>query len=184
MNIRQSLLFIIITSMAACSTPKSYFSVDTREKVEATSIAVDKLQFYIDKDVELRRELSSADAKVSSGKVIIENGKYMNIILLKAGTPGACTAVHDHSLDIAFENGDDKNINFSVPGNARSNAIYSLSAEKWISNYNTREIGKITYDGQVYFMRFDGSKPKLMIRKISKDKYEVNKRVMSGRKVD
>lgn len=184
MNISRFFPFIIITLLAACSTPKSYFSVDTRNKVEATSIAVDRLQFYIDKDVELRRELSSADAKVSSGKVIMENGKYLNIILLKAGTLGACTAVHDHSLDIAFENGDGKNISFSVPDRAGANAIYSLSAEKWTSNYNSSEIGKITYDGQVYFMRFDGSRPKLMIKKTSKDTYEVNKRVMSGRKVN
>ncbi len=183
MNRIKILSFVFIVSLASCSTSKSYFTVDTRNKVEQKSIAVEQLQFYIDKDVELRRELSSSDAKVSSGKVIMENGKYINIILLKAGTLGVCTEAQEHSLNIAFENGDNKNINFSVPGNARSSAIYSLSAEKWMNTYKSPEIGKVTYDGQVYFMRFDGSRPKLMIKKASNDKYEVNKRVMSGRKV-
>src|SRR4051794_29850487 len=104
MNLTRLLFLMAISSLTACSASKSYFTVDTRNKVEAKSIAVERLQFYIDKDVELKRELSSADAKVSSGKVIMENGKYVNIILLKAGTLGACTAAHEHSLDVAFEN--------------------------------------------------------------------------------
>ncbi|MFT3911936.1 MAG: hypothetical protein QM737_21100 [Ferruginibacter sp.] len=184
MTIIKKLTIICAIGLASCSTTsKSYFTTDTRNKVEQKSIAVDQLQYYIDKDVELRRELSSGDVKVSSGKVISENGKYINIILLKAGTPGACTQIHNNSLDIAFESGDNKNITFSVNENAGSNGVYKLSAEKWISNYNSPEIGKITYDGQVYFMRFDGARPKLMIKKSSNDKYEVNKRVMSGRKI-
>lgn len=184
MKIIKTLTLFCVIGLTSCSTTsKSYFTVDTRNKVEQKSIAVDQLQYYIDKDVELRRELSSGDVKVSSGKIISENGKYLNIILLKAGTPGACTHIGNNSLDIAFESGDDKNINFAVPERAGSNAVYSLAPEKWISNYNSPEIGKITYDGQVYFMRFDGAHPKLMIKKLSKDKYEVNKRVMGGRKI-
>ena len=179
------LAFIFVAGLSACSTiPKSYFTVDTRNKVEEKSIPVDKLQFYIDKDVELRRELSSRDAKVSSGKVKIENGKYINIILLKQGTLGVCTQARKNSLDIAFESGDGKNINFGVPERSGSNSVYSLLADQWVSNYNNPEIGKITYDGQVYFMRFTGARPKLMIKKTAKDKYEVNKRVMSGRKIE
>ena len=177
-----SILFII--SLASCSsTCKYYFTVDTRNKVEQKSIPIDQLQYYINKDVELRRELSSGDTKVSSGKIIRENGKYLNIILLKAGTPGVCTQINSNSLDIAFENGDGKNIKFAVPGGTNANSIYTLSPDQWISNYNSPQIGKVTYDGQVYFMRFDGDRPKLMIKKSETDKFEVNKRVMGGRKL-
>ena len=185
MEIIKKLGVILIIGLGSCATiPKSYFTVDTRNKVEEKSIPVDKLQYYIDKDVELRRELSSRDAKVSSGKVKFENGKYINIILLKGGTLGVCTQIRNNSLDIAFESGDGKNLTFSVPERAGSNAVYSLSAGQWLRNYNTAEIGKITYDGEVYFMRFNGARPKLMIKKSATDKYEVNKRVMSGRKID
>lgn len=183
MKIINTFLIAFVFSLAACSSTKSYFTVDTRSKVESKSISVDQLQYYIDKDVELRRELSSGETKVSSGKVITENGKYINIILLKAGTQGVCTGINKNTLDVSFESGDSKNIRFSVPERAGAGTVYSLSAEKWLSNYNSGEIGKITYDGQVYFMRFEGSRPKLMIKKSSNDKYEVNKRVMSGRKI-
>jgi hypothetical protein len=184
MNIIKTLAFIAVAGISACSTPKSYFTAETKNRIDANSIPVQKLQFYIDKDVELRRELSSKDdTKVSSGKVILENGKYVNIILLKKGTPGICTNANGGMLDIAFESGNNKNISFALPLGANSNTAYSLSAEKWLNNYNTAEVGKITYDGQVYFMRFNGARPKLMIKKSDINNYEVNKRTMKGRKI-
>ncbi|MEO8768816.1 MAG: hypothetical protein ABI402_01985 [Ferruginibacter sp.] len=184
MKIIHTLAVVFIISLASCSSSSKYFfTVDTRNKVEQKSIPIDQLQYYINKDVELRRELSSGDTKVSSGKIIRENGKYINIILLKAGTPGVCTQTHPNSLDIAFENGDGKNITFAVPGSTNANAVYTLSPEQWISNYNSPQIGKVTYDGQVYFMRFNGERPKLMIKKLETDKFEVDKRTMSGRKL-
>ena len=82
-----TLSIIFTITLASCSTAKkSYFTVDTRKRVEEKAIPMEKLQFYVDKDVELRRELASRETKVTSGKVILENGKYVNIILLKAGT--------------------------------------------------------------------------------------------------
>jgi len=184
MNQLNKLTVVTLLAFSACSTPKSYFTVGTRNVIEQKNIPVEKLQFYIDKDVELRRELSSKDATVRSGKVIFENGKYVNIVLLKAGTLGVCTQANKNSLDVAFENGDNRNISFAVPDRAGSNTVYSLSSEKWFNNYNTGEIGKVTYDGDVYFMRFTGARPKLLIKKSGTNKNEVNKRVMSGRKID
>ena len=179
----KQILLLAVIGLAACSTPKSFFTADTRNKVEEKGIPLEKLQFYIDKDVELRRELSSRDATVHSGKVKIENGKYINIILLKQGTLGVCTGENQHSVDIAFESGESKSLVFDLPTRSFNNNVYSLDAEKWLTPYNSPEIGKITYDGDVYFMRFSGPRPKLMVKKTSKDKFEVNKRVMSGRKI-
>lgn len=191
MKLLSTLSVILVIALSSCSTlSKSYFTVDTRKRVEERAIPVEKLQFYIDKDVELRRELSARDARVSSGKVVFENGKYVNIILLKAGTSGVCTQALNNSLDISFENGDSKNIRFNVPERASSAAVYSLFSDQWMKTYRTAydplttEIGKVVYDGDTYFMRFSGERPKLMIQKTAQDKYQVNKRVMSGRKVD
>ena len=176
-------VIIVLLGLAACSTPKSYFTADTRNKVEEKGIPLNKLQFYIDKDVELRRELNSRDATVRSGKVKVENGKYINIILLKKGTQGVCTGKNSNSLDIAFESGETKNLVFGLPSHPFSNNVYSLDAEKWLNPFKGPEIGKITYDGDVYFMRFTGARPKLMVKMTSKEKFELDKRVMSGRKI-
>lgn len=189
MKFLTTLSFVVIV-LASCSTAKrSYFSVDTRRRVEEISIPVEKLQFYVDKDLELRRELTARDAKVTSGKVVFENGKYVNIILLKAGTLGVCTQALNNTLDIAFENGENKSLRFSVPDRATANVIYSLFADQWMNRYSSydpsvAQVGKVVYDGEIYFMRFSGDRPKLMIEKTAKDKYQVNTRVMKGRKVD
>ncbi|HEX2683006.1 MAG TPA: hypothetical protein VHL77_03700 [Ferruginibacter sp.] len=185
-----TLLIIFVLAVSSCDTAKrSYFTVDTRRRVEEIAIPVEKLQFYIDKDLELKRELAARDAKVTSGKVVIENGKYVNIVILKAGTQGVCTVARNNTLEIAFENGDNKNIRFGVPEKAGSTAVYSLFADEWMNRYsaynpNVVQVGKIVYDGDVYYMRFSGERPKLMIQKTAKDKYQVNTRVMKGRKVD
>jgi len=190
MKFINTLLVITVLALSSCSTSqKSYFTVDTRKWVEEKTIPIEKLQFYIDKDVELRRELAARDAKVSSGKVVFENGKYVNIIILKAGTFGVCTRTLNNTLEISFENGENKNIRFGVPDKSGTNAVYSLFADEWTRSYNTynpeiSQSGKIVYDGEVYYMRFSGERPKLMIEKSSKDNYQVNKRVMGGRKVD
>ena len=190
MKFFSTLSIILILALSSCSTlQKSYFTVDTRKRVEERAIPVEKLQFYVDKDLELRRELTARDAKVTSGKVVFENGKYVNIILLKAGTLGVCTQALNNTLDISFENGDNKNIRFNVPERAASSMVYSLFADQWINRYssydpNVSQVGKIVYDGDIYFMRFTGDRPKLMIKKTAKDKYEINTRVMKGRKVD
>ncbi len=190
MKFINTLCVIFVLALSSCSTSqKSYFSVDTRKRVEERSIPVEKLQFYIDKDVELRRELAARDAKVTSGKVVFENGKYVNIVLLKAGTQGVCTMAFNNKLEISFENGENKNIRFGVPEKAGSAAIYSLFADEWTNSYGTynptvTQVGKIVYDGDLYYMHFNGERPKLMIEKTAKDKYQVNTRVMSGRKVE
>lgn len=190
MKFLSTLSIIIVVALSSCSTSqKSYFTVDTRKRVEDVAIPVEKLQFYVDKDVELRRELTARDAKVTSGKVVFENGKYVNIILLKAGTLGVCTQALNNALDISFENGENKNIRFTVPDRATANMVYSLFADQWMNRYsaydpNASQVGKIVYDGEIYFMRFVGDRPKLMIQKTGKDKYEINTRVMKGRKVD
>lgn len=184
--IKPGSLFILLIAvfLSSCSSSKSYFTSDTRNKIEQNSIPVDKLQYYIDKDVELKRELASGDATVKSGKVILENGKYVNLILLKKGTAGVCTGVYKNSLDISFESGESSSLAFAASNGRNANGAYSLDAEKWIKPYGSPEVGRVTYDGDVYFMRFSGARPKLMIKKTSTDKYEVNKRVMSGRKVE
>jgi len=103
--------------------------------------------------------------------------------LLKEGTAGVCTRIGNNMLEIAFENGEDKSLTFTTASRGGRNGVYSLDADKWIKPYNGAEVGKITYDGETYFMRFTGTRPKLMIKKTANDKYEVDKRTMGGRKL-
>jgi hypothetical protein len=174
---------ILVTALTSCTTPKSYFTVGIRNKVESKAIPLSQLQFYVDRDVELRRELASGDLKVTSGKVVLENGKYIHIILLKQYTPGVCVQSGNGLVDVAFEMGDGKKLQFGIPDQRNEKAIYQITAQEWIGNTPMNRIGRITYDGNTYFIQNNGIDAKLMIKKSVMRKLEVEKRVMKGVKV-
>ena len=69
-----ALIGISAILFASCSTPKTYFNSAVRTQVERSAIPLEKLQFYVDRDVEIRREVASSSAKVSSGIIKLENG--------------------------------------------------------------------------------------------------------------
>ncbi len=171
-------LFVLSAlALAACSGPKSYFTQDIRKKLEANSVDLTQLQFYVDRDVVLKRELTSGNLNVTSGKVKMENGKYIHIIVLKKFTPGVCTGVSDKSLDISFEMGDGKTLKFGLtPGAKIEN--YQILAHKWVNN-----MGEVTYDGQTYQIQAEGSRAALLIRKSAINTFEIRRHVMKGRKV-
>ena len=109
--------------------------------------------------------------KVTSGKVILETGKYVNIILLKAGTYGVSIRALNNTVEISFESGENKNIRFGVPDRASSSTVYSLFADQWMGsnaryNCNISQAGKVVYDNELYYLRFTGDRPKLLNQNI------------------
>lgn len=174
-------LLIGITAIlfASCSTPKTYFSSSVRNQVEKSSISLEKLQYYVDRNVEIRREVSSSSAKVSSGVIRLEKGKFVNIVTLKKNTPGVCTKTYPDKIDISFEVGDGKYLTFGKLKNTDINAPYTLYANSWLNN-----LGEITYDGKQYYILPEGSEARLMIKKNVLQTIKVDKHEMNGRKVD
>lgn len=169
---------VTVLGLASCSTPKTYFTPSVRSKIEASDIPVSKLQFYVDRDVELRREVASGSAQVSAGVVKFENGKYVNIITLKRNTPGVCTKAYEDKIDVSFEMGDGRYLTFGkLKRDGR--APYTLYADSW-----GRELGEIRYDGKTYYILPAGSEARLMIRKNALNTLKIEKREMKGRKVE
>jgi hypothetical protein len=158
---------------------KSYFTPNTRKLIEAKSIPLSKIQFYVDRDIVLERDVSSGEAEVKSGKVTIENGKTINRIVLRKNTPGICTNIRPNSLDISFETGDGKSIIFSEVANGKPSDPYQISAEKWI-----KDLGQVTYDGNIYYILPSGSDAKLLIMKKVIKNITVQERKMKGIEVE
>lgn len=168
---------LTIFVLASCSSSKTYFTPGVRSRIEANEIPVTKLQYYVDRDVELRREVASGSTKVSAGVIKFENGKYINIITLKKNTPGVCTKTYDEKIDVSFEVGDGRYLTFGKL-KRDANAPYTLYADNW-----GRESGEITYDGKKYYILSGGSEARLMIKKSALTTLTVEKREMKGRKV-
>ncbi|TDW97209.1 hypothetical protein [Dinghuibacter silviterrae] len=176
MNLMKGAALVAIVLLSSCAGHKSYFTSDVRARLERDHIPPEKVQFYIDRSVELRREVASRDAKVTDGRVRLVNGKYINIIKLKKGTPGVCTGFYTNSVNVAFESGPGQYLAFGVP--AYGNNIYQVEAQNWING-----TGKVMYEGNAYFIQPGGVEAKLLIDKSIIDKYDVSSRNMHGRKV-
>jgi hypothetical protein len=170
-------LFSVIV-FASCSSSKTYFTPAIRSRVEANSVPLTKIQYYVDRDIVLKRELDKGETKVISGSVKFENGHYVNIITLKKGTPGVCTVVAPNKLSISFEAGDGKFLNFGKTLEGTSTDPYRVLANQWVNDE-----GVITYEGKPYHIESSGTEASVKIKTKWLNVNKVEKRQMKGRTV-
>jgi hypothetical protein len=169
------LLPFIIT---ACSSSKTYFTSGIRARIENSHQDLEKIQFYADRDIVLRRDMQTGETKVTSGKVKMENGHYVNIITLKKNTPGVCTVVKNNVVGISFEQGDNKLLNFGKTKFAKPDDPYRVLANEWINDY-----GVVSYEGKQYHIQPSGTEASIMIKTKLLKKSKIEEREMAGRKV-
>ena len=173
------LLAVIVFAVASCGTPKTYFSTDIRNRIEGEGIPLTKLQYYVDRDIELRRELVTGETKVASGVIKFENGKNVNIITLKKNTPGVCTSTYPDKLLISFDTGNDKFLTFGKTKSAGLNDPYRILANDWVDDY-----GVIMYEGKKYYILPSGNSASIQVKTKVLNNNNIDKREMKGRKVE
>jgi len=170
--------FVLMIMLYSCSAPKTYFTSGIREKIEHSHQPLEKIQFYADRNIVLRRELKTGETKVTSGKVRIENGHYINTITLKKNTPGVCTVVKNNVLGISFEEGENKFLNFGKTKYAKPDDPYRILANEWINDF-----GLVEYEGKQYHIQSAGTDASIMIKTSLLRKSKIEEREMKGRKV-
>lgn len=171
---------IISTALifASCSSSKTYFTPAIRSRVEANQVSLSKVQFYVDRDIVLRRELDKGETKVTAGELKFENGHYVNIITLKKGTKGVCTSAGTNKVSISFEMGDGNYLNFGKTKAGTANDPYRILADDWVNDY-----GLITYEGKRYHIEPAGTEASIMIKSSWLRTTKVEKREMKGRSI-
>jgi hypothetical protein len=171
------ILFSVII-FTSCSDSKTYFTPAIRSRVEANSVSLTQIQYFVDRDIVLKRELDKGETKVISGTVKFENGHYVNIITLKKGTPGVCTVVAPNKLSISFETGDNKYLNFGKTLTGTSTDPYRVLANQWVGDE-----GVITYEGKPYHIESSGTEAGVKIKTQWLNTDKVESRQMKGRTV-
>ena len=174
--------FIIITVVALLSftacRPKTYLTKGLKQKIESQNIPISKVQFYLDRDLALKRELSSEAAKVTEGKIKFVNGKYIQVIRFKKYTPGVCIQEDLSGLRIAFESGNEKYLTFKITQVEENEAVYTITG-----NTLSDSTKAIMYDGKTYSIQGDGLSAKLLIKRKEADKMQIKKTKVKGLKV-
>jgi hypothetical protein len=179
------MLFVGI-AMTGCSSSKVSranlvpFTKDLRQKLEKENIDLKQVQFYVDQKLILDRNLGDQKIQVTSGVVKLENGKYINQVIVPAFTPGICESAEGDKLMISFEKGNN-NLPFG-PGSGYTFNEYSLYGTEWRNGTTA-----VTYDSNKFRARCgtcqDVASVTLLVRKSILDKVERKSRTLKGRTV-
>jgi len=163
----------VLLLLGSCSKT-IYFTQDMRNNLIKNYLSVDKIQFYNSKKIILRRNLSYADTKVARGRINLENGQYVERIIIPKKTPGVAVSEGKNYINIAFEDGTNRFLKFVLNGDNE----YQISATKWEQGY-----GKVKYDTLIYYIEPKSSRAVLKVVKNDNYNLQKNTRRLKGKKV-
>jgi hypothetical protein len=151
-------IFFGISSCATNSIPFTNYTVfteDLRSNLEAANISLDKVQFFNDKGITIRREVSDPnDIKVNAeGKISISNGKNIQTISVMPLRPGVALGHGNGTINVSWDNTqeDKKGMRFTLSG---QNYYLDVLPEKKL-NYKDRNFDLQAGDGTRLFVSKD-----------------------------
>ena len=190
-------IFIILSIALLFSSCRVHFNENLKTSITKQNIDLKKIQYYNSKKIELTRIVNSSDTKVEGGKVKLENGKYVETIVIKAKTAGICDSISGNKMYVRFENGDNRSLCFYNQNPNDSYGVYKLKGEncrKVERNYtitsenNTQVISadfyvcNVQYEGKTYEVKYS-QVPILLIKKKHSYTKKTKKRKAKGVKV-
>ena len=171
--------FALLTILASCGTNLRPFTQELYDEYGWTEDELRRIQFYVSRDVVLTRQLTTGSTQIVSGEIKIVDGREVEEIIIPAGTPGVFLfSPKSNRLAVSFDDGSDERFLMFGP-NPNANNRFVLLASEW-----DRNSGKVTYEGQSYWVESSVAYASLMVdlRKIQKTK--VKSHTASGRKVN
>lgn len=178
-----SMTFLFSCSSSRKTSRDSYvpFTRDLKQRLERDNIDLKQVQFYIDQKLILSRNLGDQKVEVSSGVVKLENGKFINEVIVPAFTPGICESTDNDKLMVSFEKGNN-DIAFG-PGSGYTFNKYVLYGTEWRNG-----TAAVTFDSNKFRARCascpDVASVTLVVRKNEIDKIERKTRTLKGRTVN
>lgn len=137
-----------------------------------------KVQFYLSDDIVLRRSAGSASASLSKGTIRVVDGREVEEIIIKAGTPGVLVdKLADDRLLISFE--EDSRARLLFGASTKSAGRYDLLARNW-----SQGRGQVEYGGKTFTVDRRSSDASLMVdfRRQSQERRKTSS--ASGRTID
>jgi hypothetical protein len=157
------------------------FTKDLKARLDKDNIDLKQVQFYVDQRLILSRNLGDQKVEVTSGVVKLENGKFINEVIVPAFTPGVCEGSESDRLLISFEKGNN-NLAFG-PGSSYTFNEYVLYGTDWRNG-----TAAVTFDSNKFRARCgscsDVASVTLVVRKNEIDKIERKTRTLKGRTVE
>lgn len=168
------LLGLVILLGSACS-PRLLFTEQNREHLDAQGLDIERVQFYTDKEIVMRRKMESKETKVSNGEIRQIDGERTQEIRIPRGTPGIVDQVEAEKIWLAFEDCKGCELRFYK----NSFDTYQVDADDWIEKR-----GQIKYNGKTFYMIPPHNDALLMVKKREIYKPNKNSRVAKGVRID
>jgi len=161
---------------SSCSPKLTPFTQRMYDEYSWSDGELKSIQFYLSDDIRLSRDIGSEDSKIKGGKIRVKDGRKVEEIVFKKGTPGVLVYTpKENRFAVSFDS-DDRYLVFGP--SKQYGGKYTLRAKDWKKQY-----GKITYGEKVYFTDNESAFTTLMvdIKKANKVKY--NREKVGGRRV-
>lgn len=167
----------LIVILSSCSSKLTPYTERLNENYRWTDSQLKNIQFYLSEDIVLWRDLGSSKTRVSNGQIKIIDGRKVEQIVFKKGTPGVFVfSPSGDKFAISFEDSNDKFLMFGP--SKKMSGRFVLLAKEW--NGGT---GKVTYDDQVWRTSSESAYASLLVDLKKANNTSVKKKTVSGRKV-
>ncbi|HJW28233.1 MAG TPA: hypothetical protein VJ508_03180 [Saprospiraceae bacterium] len=172
MNIHSLFTSLLLLGLVSCSPQYSYFTQNLYENQKWTQEDIRRIQFYVSRDIVLTRSLTDGDSKIAEGKIRIRNGRKVEQVVIKTGTPGVLVLMpKEDRFAISFEP-DDNDAYLMFGPNPKLDNRYALLAQTW-----EQQNGKVHYKGNVYDVDSSSAYASLMVdlQRIGSNEYQTHR---------
>jgi len=169
---------LAIITLASCSPRLTPLTQSIREQNRWSENELSKIQFYLSEDLILSRQRNSGTTEIVQGRVRVENGRDIEEIIFKRGTPGVVLFLpkEDH-LALGFDARDDSKYLIFGP-NPKQRGRYTLLASDW-----KRYRGKVTYAGQTWEVSAANADINLLLDMKKRGRTETRVKQETGRRL-
>lgn len=174
-----SIFAAILMTATSCSPRLSYFTEDLTDEHRWSEDELQTIQFYLSQDIVLRRGIGTDRSDISAGKIKVVDGREVEEIVIKKGTPGVCLfSPKFDRLAVSFDELGSENYLMFGP-NDKVNGRYVLLAKDW-----ERNEGKISYNGKIYSTSSQSAHAGLMVDLETARKVSYKRKTANGRKIN
>lgn len=170
------IIAVVVLGFSSCKTLVP-FTENLKEANSWKDTDIKQIQFYNSETIILHRQLNKNETGIVSGKIKVVDGKEVEEIIIKKGTPGIVIAQPLQKIAVSFEIGDDYYLTFGVDKN-RGDRYYLR-----LKDYKKGEYALVTYKEKAYELSPASLSSYLTINLKKIDKQQRELRVAKGRKL-
>lgn len=170
-------VILLVVGLSSCKTLIP-FTQNLKDSNNWSDADMKRIQFYNSEAIVLHRQLTSNETGIVSGKIKMVDGKQVEEIIIKKGTPGIVVATpKDQIMAVSFEIGDDHYLTFGIDPK-RGNRYYLR-----LKDFKANEYALVTYFDQAYNISPQALNAFLQVNLKKINKEQTKLRIAKGRKL-